>query len=139
MSGTSVAVNAQFITDATVQIGDDSYEQACSTVTLTPSSSSKTFQGMTPTSSATRVTPATWEADITFAQDLDTAGSLTNYLHTNEGQEVTMIFAPNAGGATVTATVYITPGAIGGDQGDFSTSSVKLPVIGKPVITPAAA
>lgn len=130
-----------FLSNCTVEIGTDSYEQALSNVTITPSTSQVTFKGLTPTAIFNFSTPSTWAAALTFAQDWSTAGSLANYLFAHEGQQVTMTFVPavdDVTSPTITATVTIVPGSIGGAQGAVSTSTVTLPVDGKPTITPAA-
>lgn len=138
---TTIAPAPLFLANATVQIGTDSYEQALSSVELTPTTSTVQFKGLTPTAIFNFATPSTWVAALTFAQDWATAGSLANYLFANEGESVTMTFVPavdDDDSPTITATVTIVPGSIGGAGGAVSTSTVSLPVDGKPTITPAA-
>lgn len=129
-----------FFVNPTIKIGTDSYEAAISACTLTPSSSVVTFKGLKPTAVFNFATPSTWVAGMTFSQDWTTAGSLSNYLFANEGTKVTMTIVPAADdnkSPTVTVTVFIQPGSIGGDAGAVSTSQVSLPVDGKPTITAA--
>lgn len=130
-----------FLTNCTVQIGTDSFEQALSQVQLDPANSNVMFKGLTPTAVFNFSTPSTWTATLQFAQDWTTADSLSNYLLANEGEKVTMTFVPavdDTASPTITATVFIVPGSIGGSQGAVATSSVKLPVDGKPTVTPHA-
>ena len=137
----SIANNAYFLQNATVQIGTDNFEEAISSITLTPSSSQVTFKGLTPAAIQNFSTPSTWVAALEFAQDWTTTGSLSQYLFAHEGQAVTMTFVPEADdleSPTITATVVIVPGSIGGAGGAVATSQVSLPVNGKPTITPAA-
>lgn len=136
----TIAAKPLFLQNATVQIGTDSFEQAVSAITLTPSTSAVTFKGLTPVAVFNFATPSTWVAALTFAQDWSTPGSLANYLFEHEGEKVTMTFVPavdDEDSPTITATVFVVPGAIGGEAGAVSTSQVQLPVDGKPTITPA--
>lgn len=138
---TTIVPKPLFLQNATVQIGTDSFEQAVSSVALTPSTSTVTFKGLTPAAVFNFATPSTWVAALTFAQDWSTAGSLANYLHTHEGEKVTLTFVPavdDEDSPTITATVFVVPGSIGGETGTVNTSQVSLPVDGKPTITPAA-
>lgn len=123
-----------FLKDCLVQIGADSYEKAVATVEFVPTSSVETFHGLSPDASYTDVSPATWVCNLTFVQDWTSASSLAQYLMANEGEAVTMTFEPITGGATITATVIITPGKIGGSLGGATTSSVTLGVQGRPVV-----
>jgi hypothetical protein len=71
--------------------------------------------------------------DLTYAQDWAEASSLSRYLHDNEGERVTAVFEPIDGGPSVTATITITPGAIGGDTTAVAGATVQLGST-KPVI-----
>lgn len=72
-------------------------------------------------------TPATWVLELTLAQDWQDATALARYLHENEGERVPAVFTPIDGGETVTATVTITPGAIGApDAANVAQSTVQL-------------
>lgn len=136
----SIAPKPLFLRNCTVSIGTDSYEKAINSVVFTPTSSTVTYKGLTPDSVYNFATPATWVAAVAFAQDWSTTGSLSNYLHEHEGESVTMTFEPavdDTQSPTVTATITIVPGSIGGAQGAVATSSVSLPVSGRPEITPA--
>lgn len=138
---TAIAPKPLFLRNCTVSIGTDSYEQAISSVTFTPSASTVTFKGLTPDAVFNFATPSTWVAALAFAQDWSTAGSLSNYLHAHEGESVVMTFKPaldDLTSPTVTANITVVPGAIGGAQGAVAVSQVSLPVSGKPEITPAA-
>jgi hypothetical protein len=127
-----------FLSNSTATIGTDNYEAAINSVTFTPSTSTVTFKGLKPGSVFTRQTAATWVCELQFVQDWETVGSLSNYLHANEGTSVTITFVPEDGGPSVTATVIITPGAIGGAVDTFGVATVSLGVDGKPAIAPAA-
>ena len=125
-----------FMKDAVVTIGATGYQAEISSAVFTPSSSVATWKGLTPTAVFTETSAATWVVDITFAQDPNDALSLGIYLFEHEGESVTMVFEPKAGGAGFTGQVVITPGAIGGAVDGFAEATVSLPVQGRPSYTP---
>ena len=88
----------------------------------------------------TDVSPATWQATIRYAQDWDTADSLSEYLFDHEGDRVPIQFRPRTGsGSTFTINAIIAPGAVGGQLNQVGTpTTATLGVDGKPVRTPAA-
>lgn len=126
-----------FMKDALLSIAATDYAAQVSSVAFTPSSSVATWKGLKPDSGHTAGGNATWTCDITLAQDYDDALSFANYLFENEGETVTITFEPKAGGATVTADVIISAGAIGGAVDAFAEATVSLGVNGKPAIAPA--
>lgn len=138
MTATQIDVAPLFLNNYTLVIDSDSYEKAISSATFTPSSKIVSFQGGTPDASFNFPTPATWTCDLEFAQDWTTTGSLSQYLHTNEGLVKPCTFVPNADGPTVAANIIVTPGAIGGGVGTVGTAKVSLGVNGKPTIQPAS-
>lgn len=126
--------NPLYMKEALLSIAATDYAAEVSSVVFTPSSSVATWKGLAPGAVHTAGGLATWTCDITLAQDYDTAASFANYLFDNEGEEVVLTFEPKAGGATVTATVIIAAGAIGGAVDAFAEATVSLGVQGKPVI-----
>ncbi|MFC5930205.1 hypothetical protein D6T64_05635 [Cryobacterium melibiosiphilum] len=136
----SIAVNPLVLKDVVLTFGTNSYEEHVSNVTFTPTASVLTWKGLTPTSVHSAVTTATWAAALTYVQDFETADSLAVYLFNNEGEEVNVTFKPRSGsGPSFTATLTITPGAIGGAIDAYSEATVTLGCKGKPVLVPAAA
>ena len=124
--------------DVTLSLGADDYAAHASAVVFTPSSSTVTWQGLSPEASFTDVTSATWTCALTYAQDWTAANSLARYLFDNEGDSVAVTFRPRNGiGPSFTATVTITPGAIGGTVGAVSEATVTLGC-DRPVLVPAA-
>lgn len=110
------------------------FAKAVDSVTFTPKSSTVTWTGAGG-NTFTDVTTATWECGLSYAQDWDSADSLSHYLHDHEGEQVLCTFKPKTVGTpTVTATLVITPGAIGGTVNQVATASVTLGVTGKPTI-----
>lgn len=122
-----------FLKNATVKFGaTDTYEAAVRDIKFTPTTSVVTTRAMTPTAIYQDVEIASWTVEMTFLQDW-AVGSLGRYLMTNEGTAVTLIFTPISGGVTVTATVTVSPGAIGGAVGEYAESTITLPS-SKPVL-----
>lgn len=124
--------------DILMTIGADSYEKQVNGVTFTPAVSQQVWQGLSPTASFTETTTATWTADLAYAQDWETNGSFSRYLHANEGVTAAAVFKPRlAAGSSFSASLVLTPGAIGGAVNTFQEATVTLAVIGKPLEIPA--
>lgn len=134
----AIAVAPIILNDCTVTIGTDTYEAALSKVQFDPSSSTVRWRGMSPTARKAFQTLADWSYSLTFAQDLVTANSLSQYLMANEGKAITMKFKPKkpaTGTApTITATILVTPGALGGDVDTIPTAAITGGVDGTPTI-----
>jgi hypothetical protein len=128
--------------DARFLVAADSYESAVSGVTFTPSASTVTWKGLTPSSVFTGTSTATWTCELAYAQDWTTTNSLAQYLLANEGKTIVAKFIPQTAASgtvpTFTATIIITPGAIGGTVDAVATATVTLGVVGRPVLTVAA-
>jgi len=133
-----IAVQPIYLKDIVLSVAGSDFEKHVSSVTFTPSVATATWKGLEPTAVFTNVGASTWMVDLAYAQDWDTTGSLSQYLFSNEGAEVTLTFEPVAGGASWTATVIIVPGAVGGAVDSYAEATVSLPVQGKPSFTPAA-
>ena len=133
----TIAVNPLYLKDTLFSVAADNYDAALGAVTFTPSASTSTWQGLTPAASFTFSTTATWTVVLTYAQDWSTTNSLSRYLFDNEGKEVVVKFAPIKGATTAptfTATVIITPGAVGGSVNATAEATVTLPLKSKPVL-----
>ena len=125
--------------NVTLKVGSDNYEAHVSEVTFTPSTSTVTWQGLTPAAAFSDATTATWVCTMAYAQDWDTTNSLANYLLANAGTAKVAVFQPNAaagaGHAIFTATLNIVAGPIGGAVNVVQTGSVTCGVVGVPVKT----
>jgi hypothetical protein len=130
-----IAVKPFVLRNVTLSIGTDNYEAHVSEVTFTPSASQVSWTGLA-NNTVSATTTATWTVTIGYAQDWDTANSLAQYLHANEGTTVAVEFVPDDGQGTFDANVVLSPGAIGGTAGAFATSTVTLGC-DKPVFTAA--
>lgn len=129
-----ITVNPFVMRDVLFNVAADGYKAHVSSVTFTPSSTVVTWQGLTPAAAFSFGANATWTCDLEFAQDWSTASSLSRYLFENEGAEVEVVFEPVAGGPSITATLIVTPGAVGGAVNSVAVATVSLGVQGKPVL-----
>ncbi|MGG7509435.1 hypothetical protein [Plantibacter sp. YIM 135249] len=133
-----IAVKPRVFKNYLLKIGADNYEKHVSSVKITPSSSIQTWKGGTPDAVFTDTTNPTFTCGLEYAQDWETANSLSVYLLNNEGKEVAVEFSPLGSGPKFAVTVIITQGDIGGAIESFGTASVTLPVRGKPAYTAGA-
>ena len=137
---TAIAIAPFVLKDAIMTIGTDSYETNLSSVRFDPTTSQVTWQGLTPASSFSDATSATWTCTLAYAQDWVTANSLAQYLLANAGQTKTAVFKPQGittGKPIFTATITIQPGPIGGDVNTVQVGTVTLGVTGTPAKTAA--
>jgi len=132
----TVAVKPFVLRDVTLLIGEDNYEAHVSEVTFTPTVSQVSWTGLA-NNTVTSQTTATWTVTLGYAQDWNTADSLSQYLHDAEGTTVAVEFVPGDDQGSFDANVTLAPGSIGGTAGAFATSTVTLGC-DKPVFTPAA-
>lgn len=130
-----INVTPLYMKDVTLTIGTDSYEKHVSGVTLTPSYATATWKGLNPNSTFTNTSAAVWTLDLTYVQDWDTTNSLSKYLFANQGATKTITFKPNSANTpTVTVSVIIVAGSIGGQMDAYAESTVQLPVQGQPTL-----
>lgn len=116
-------------------LGDDFKCQSRS-VTLTPEANTTRIKTLCPDGTYANVDVAEWTLEIGYlvgVDDVDPTAVLTAYLLAHEGEKVSFFTAFESGGPGWTGTVTITPGAMGGEQGNFSEQTVQLPLDGKPV------
>ena len=129
------------LNDVVLTVAADNYEGHVSRVEFVPTASLVKWSGLTPTSVYQFPTASVWALNLDYAQDWATASSLSQYLFDNEGTTKVITFKPKkpASGTapTWTATVIITPGAIGGAVDAVPVGTVSLGVQGKPVRTVA--
>jgi hypothetical protein len=126
------------LTDVKFAVATDNYEKHVSQVEFQPQGGITSWKGLTPDSTFTAAQTPTWQLVLALAQDWKTTNSLSRYLFDNQGKQVTATFTPLTGGPTITATIIITAGNIGGSVDAVATSSVTLGVVGKPTIGAAS-
>ncbi|KKI19666.1 MULTISPECIES: hypothetical protein [unclassified Leucobacter] len=121
-----IAVNPFMMVNCLFTVGADDYEAHVAKVEFVPTSTSATFKGLDPSASFTFSGAPTWAANIDYAQDWSNPKSLSNYLMQHAGEQIEVIFEPVKGGRSITATLSIQPGAIGGAVDAVATASVSL-------------
>lgn len=129
---TIIPIEPLFISESTLTMGLDDYAAHISGAQFVPSSSTVTWKGAKRGSAFSRQTSPTWALTLNYAQDWESASSLSKYLLAHEGESITIELAPIDGGQAFEAEVIITPGAIGGEVDSFGTTSVTLGVLGAP-------
>lgn len=127
-----IAIEPLYMDAADLNIAGDDYAAHISGASFVPSTSTVTWQGAKPAAVFTRQTRATWVLNLNFAQDWESAKSLSQYLHANEGTITPIVLTPVSGGKSFTADVIIAPGTIGAEINQFGTSSISLGVNGRP-------
>lgn len=115
-------------------VESDSYEKQVSAVEFVPSSSIINWKGLTPGAVFSDTTAATWVCNLSYAQDWATTGSLSRYLHDNEGEEIDVVFEPIKDGPSISATLFVTPGSIGGQVDSVAVATVSLGCKAKPTL-----
>jgi hypothetical protein len=134
----NIALDPIVMSNVLLTLGTDSYQKHVSSVEFVPTAGLVTWKGLDPDAVHSFATKATWQCNLGYAQDWETADSLSQYLFENEGDEVAAVFEPVNGGAGFTATLIIVPGSIGGAVDTVAVATVSLGVKGRPVLVPAA-
>jgi hypothetical protein len=131
-----IAVVPFVMGNAVLTFTTDSYSAHVSSAVFTPQDNAPvTWKGLTPTAVFSSGINAVWTLDLEFAQDWATTNSLSKRLLSSEGVAQTVTLQPICGGATITATVILAPGAMGGTVDEYATATVSLGVRGKPVLS----
>lgn len=132
----TVAATPRILRKYKLTVDVDDYEAATEQVLFQPTAETQTWTGGDGESHSDSG-PATWICTIGYVQDWDTTGSLGQYLLENEGEQVDVVFQPEAGsGPSFTSTITVVPGAIGGTNGAWPTTTAPMPC-SKPVLVPA--
>ena len=132
-----IAIAPILMGNASLTLGTNGYQGHVSSATFTPGENEPVvWKELTPSSKFSFGRFAVWTLDLEYAQDWETANSLSEYLRANEGDTVTAVFEPVDGGQGYTAEVILTPGPIGGAVDQVATGTVSLGVLGVP--TPVA-
>ena len=135
-----LAVSPLVLKDVLLTIGTgapDDFARHVSSVVLEPSTSSVTWHGLSPDASFSDQTAPVWTCKLSFAQDWTSANSLSKYLLANSGKTMPAVFKPNASATTqvtVSCSLILTPGAIGGEVNKVMEATVTLGVSGVPTV-----
>jgi hypothetical protein len=118
------------LNDVTLTIGSDNYELSVNQVEVTRNVSVVRWRGMSPASKFAFAGAEENTLTLKFAQDFETANSLSNRLEENAGSVETFVFEPKKGARSVTVTALLVPGNIGGSLDAVAEATVSLPVVG---------
>lgn len=137
-----IAVKPITLNNISLKIGADNYEAHVNKCRLVPTTPVTKWKGMTPGSAVNMAGDPEWMLELGFAQDHETANSMSLYLAANIGKAVSVELKPvkpagAATAATYTVSVLILPGPVGGDLDTTGVGDVSLPVNGQPVRTVA--
>ena len=112
------------------------YSNQVSEVTLTPEQSVQTLKTGVPDGAITDTDSATWTVVLNIVQDFG-SGALAKALWDAAlaGEDLDCTYQPRAGFSQdlFTFTIRPTVFSLGGQVGQFRTSSVTIPVVGQPV------
>lgn len=135
----AIAVQPLVLKDVEFIVEADDYSAHVSSVTFNPSSSTVTWQGLSPAAKFTDLTEPTWTCALEYAQDWTTADSLAEYLFTHQGETKAVTFMPQKGVTTglpiFTANLIMAAGPIGGAGQAVAVGSVTLGVDGAPELS----
>ena len=125
-----VMANPYTIANAVLELGDNTFENACSKIELVPTYANPTFDAVDG-SSYTVGDAARRTLELTYAQDHVDVEALHEYLLANDGTVVGFEFYPQSGGKGFAGEVLLRAGKSGGPSKAVATADVSLPVNGK--------
>lgn len=130
----TIAIQPIVMKNVSLIVDTDDYAKHVSSVVFTVEQPEITWTGLDGTVH-TELGPETWKATVAYAQDWDTADSLSEYLFENRGTSKVVKFQPRAGTgeAVFTATCVLATGQIGGAVGEFANSTATFGMSGAPV------
>jgi hypothetical protein len=123
--------------DALVSFAATDYANQVTKVMLTPDQPTQTLRTIVPDGVVVDVDSTVWSLSLSGIQDFKTSQGLAAYLNDNSGTQQTVVINPRKSGPGRSATVTVICKSVpmGGDQGNFTTIDVDLPVVGAPVWT----
>lgn len=119
--------------NAVLTVESDDFSDSVGEVTFVPSASTVPLLGWNGVPFAHSVASVMWVVTLAFAQDIQ-SGSLSRLAMDHYGETREVVFTPVAGGVSITASVMLLPGALGGLPGQTLSATVTLPVVGEPTV-----
>lgn len=128
------AAGAHVYKNALVEIDEVEYANQLTTARLVPDQPVQTMRTLDPTGTVQDADSATWTFEISGLQ-INIAGGLAKALRDANGAELEVTLQPKVGTgqATATFTVVALMPEFGGEQGNWLTQELSLPVVGQPV------
>lgn len=123
--------------DATLKLGEDSYEATVSSASLDPTPVSSEFRAINGDVKK-RGGKSSFVLTVTFGQDWVTPDALSQYLYENAGERVEFTLVPQNGGRGLEGFVYLAEATAGGAVNTDAVATAALQCDGKPTLTPLA-
>jgi hypothetical protein len=123
--------------DALVSFAATDYANQVTKLMLTPDQPTQTLRTVVPDGIVVDVDSTVWTLSLSGIQDMKTGQGLAAFLNDNAGTSQSVTITPRKSGPGRSATVQVICKSVpfGGDQGNFTTFDVELPVTGAPVWT----
>ncbi|MDG4799051.1 hypothetical protein [Micromonospora sp. WMMD980] len=128
------AAGAHVFKNALVKIDDVEYANQLTKARLVPDQPVQTQRTLVPDGVVSDVDSPVWTFEMSGLQ-INIAGGLAKALRDANGGELEITLQPKAGTGQATATftaIALMP-AFGGEQGEWLTQELELPVVGAPV------
>jgi len=125
---------AYVIRDAVMTVEGTDYANQVTKARLVPETPIQTLRTLVPDGIVQDVDSTTWTLELSGIQDWVNGQGLADALNDNKGVEVDIILTPRSGTGKPRATFVAVamPVQFGGDQGQFATFEITLPVVGQP-------
>ena len=130
---------AHVMRNASVKVETVEYANQVTKARLVPDAPVQTMRTLVPDGIVQDVDSAVWTLELSGVQDYKTGG-LAKALNDAAGTEVDIVITPKLGTGESTATVVAIAKQVefGGEQGNFRTFEVELPIVGQPTFGSAA-
>mgnify|MGYP000846216164 CR=1 FL=1 len=125
---------AYVIRDCTITVEGTDYANQVTKARLVPETPIQTLRTLVPDGIVQDVDSSSWTLELAGIQDWVNAQGLADALNDNKGLEVDIVLTPRNGTGKPKATfvAIAMPVPFGGEQGQFATFDVTLPVVGQP-------
>lgn len=133
------AVGAHVYKNAIVTVDAVEYANQCTKARLVPDQPVQTLRTLVPDGVVQDVDTPTWTFELGGLQ-INIAGGLAKAIRDANGGELNIVLQPKVGSgqATATFTVVAMAPEFGGEQGNWLTQELSLPVVGQPVFGTSA-
>jgi hypothetical protein len=131
----SPPLGAYTVKNVTCTFGGGDYANQFTKARLVPDTPVQTLRTLVPDGIVQDVDSAVWTLELSGAQDWTAAQGLARYLHDHHGETVEVVLTPKASGVSATFDVLCMSVEFGGEQGNWATFEVTLPVQGTPEFT----
>ncbi len=136
----AVAAGIYVVKDALLTIGGTTYANQITVARLVPDTPMQTVRTLVPDGAITDTDSPAWTLELTILQKNNTGGLAKLLRSTPAGDQLACVLAPKnlTGEDKATFTALSIPVPFGGQQGQFPTAEIVLPVLGVPVFAAIA-